>query len=406
MIEYSNDDFSCLRADAVVIEVNCIGELTCPFTQDYWRFAPDIQAQYQQLFEGGKIEPGFPQFYHREHRSPPYAIFMPTRVHPQGPARVAYLQQGINELFERSIQLGIKSLAVPRPFIAGESESDIVRLDVLSAFARMPDMKLVLWSPRLSHSARKQISIFTDGGAAPNPGVGGYGVVLRFGETQKELSAAFSLTSNIRMELMAAIVGLETLKQPCRVRLHSDSRYLIDAVNSGWLFRWAAKNWVPNKLKNRDLWQRFLTVYMKHEVEMVWVKGHAGIEGNERCDKLATAAIRSGNFCIDEGYDAQPKQKKPNKTPTAQPAPRPAKQTLVNSPEPEPKTSQPRQEVEITGTKAKKVGDLCRYCQLPVVRRETKKHKPDAAYWYQWYLYCEQCKRIYLVEEAKTMRQD
>ena len=121
------------------------------------------------------------------------------------------------------------------------------------------------------------VTIFTDGAAEPNPGRGGYGVVLRFGDHSKELRDGYRLTSNNRMELMAAVAGLEALKQPCRVHLHSDSRYVVDMVSSGLLFRIAAKNFGIRKTKNLDLWQRFLEAYLVHEVDMVWVKGHAGL---------------------------------------------------------------------------------------------------------------------------------
>jgi ribonuclease HI len=156
--------------------------------------------------------------------------------------------------------------------------------------------------------SRKEVTIYTDGAAVPNPGAGGYGVVLRFGNHRKELSGGFRLTTNNRMELMAVIVGLETLKEPCKVTLHSDSQYIVNAVTSGAAFRWRANGWTTNPgrtkpAKNPDLWERLLTAYERHEVEMVWVKGHAGIDDNERCDALVMAACQRDDLPLDPGFN-------------------------------------------------------------------------------------------------------
>ena len=149
--------------------------------------------------------------------------------------------------------------------------------------------------------------MYTDGGCRPsNPGPGGYGVVLLYGDHRKELSGGFRLTTNNRMEIMAAIIGLETLKTPCNVTLHSDSKYLVDAMSKGWAKKWQAKNWQRNykeKAKNPDLWQRLLTAVVHHKVQFVWVKGHSGIAENERCDELATHAAQQPNLPSDEGYE-------------------------------------------------------------------------------------------------------
>ncbi len=104
------------------------------------------------------------------------------------------------------------------------------------------------------------------------------------------------------MELLAATVALESLKEHCDVRLYSDSRYIVDAVATGSVFRWRAKNWKNGKVQSIDLWERFLAAYLNHTVEVVWVKGHAGIEGNERCDQLASEAIAGADLEIDQGY--------------------------------------------------------------------------------------------------------
>ena len=136
----------------------------------------------------------------------------------------------------------------------------------------------------------KKVEIFTDGACSGNPGPGGYGTILRFGGHEKELSGGDSQTTNNRMELTAAIVGLEALKERCDVVLYSDSKYLVDAINCGWAVRWRENGWMRtkrDKALNPDLWERLLNLLEKHQVELVWVKGHAGHPENERCDKLA-----------------------------------------------------------------------------------------------------------------------
>ena len=136
----------------------------------------------------------------------------------------------------------------------------------------------------------KKIEIFTDGACSGNPGPGGWGAVMRFGQHTKELSGGAHDTTNNRMELTGAIVSLETLKESCHVILTSDSKYLIDSVTKGWLYGWKAKGWKRGQnqpVLNVDLWQRLLPQLQRHKVEFVWVKGHAGHAENERCDALA-----------------------------------------------------------------------------------------------------------------------
>ena len=138
----------------------------------------------------------------------------------------------------------------------------------------------------------KQVEIFTDGACSGNPGPGGYGVVLKYGDFRKELSGGDPETTNNRMELMAAIVGLEALKERCSVMLYSDSKYLVDAIKCGWAVKWRENGWMRNKRDaalNSDLWEKILNLLEKHKVELVWVKGHAGHPENERCDQMAVA---------------------------------------------------------------------------------------------------------------------
>ena len=147
------------------------------------------------------------------------------------------------------------------------------------------------------------ITIYTDGGTSGNPGPGGYGALLMYGEHEKEMSAGFRLTTNNRMELLAVIVALEALKRPgMEVEVYSDSKYVVDAVEKGWVMGWERKNFKDKK--NPDLWKRFLKVYRQHRVAFHWVKGHAGNPNNERVDALAVAAYQTGNLGVDEAYES------------------------------------------------------------------------------------------------------
>ena len=152
----------------------------------------------------------------------------------------------------------------------------------------------------------KQVIIYTDGACRNNPGPGGYGVVLLYGEHRKELSGGVQRTTNNRMEMLAAIVGLEALKEPCQVALYSDSQYVVNAISKGWAKRWQKNNWMRNKEEkalNPDLWERLLGLCDRHQVTFHWVRGHAGNVENERCDQLAVAAAMGSTLAIDEGYE-------------------------------------------------------------------------------------------------------
>lgn len=147
-----------------------------------------------------------------------------------------------------------------------------------------------------------EITIYTDGSALGNPGPGGYGIVLLSGPYRKELSQGYRLTTNNRMELLAACVALETLRfEGSDVTIYSDSKYVVDAVSKGWVFGWEKKKYMNRK--NPDLWKRFLRIYRKHHVRFIWVKGHAATVENNRCDELAVAAANhSSNWLEDNGY--------------------------------------------------------------------------------------------------------
>ena len=138
---------------------------------------------------------------------------------------------------------------------------------------------------------KKFVEIFTDGACSGNPGPGGWGAVLRFGTTEREISGGEKETTNNRMELTAAIKALGQLREPCEVTLTSDSKYLIDAITKGWVYSWKAKSWKKSdgsKALNIDLWEELLPLLETHKVTFVWVKGHDGHPYNERCDRLAT----------------------------------------------------------------------------------------------------------------------
>ncbi|MGM9550778.1 MAG: ribonuclease HI [Clostridia bacterium] len=152
----------------------------------------------------------------------------------------------------------------------------------------------------------KEVNLYTDGACSGNPGKGGYGAILTFNGHEKVMSEGFILTTNNRMELLAAIVGLESLKEPCKVKLYSDSKYLVDAIKNGWVYSWKNKGWKKSdgkKALNPDLWERVLKQLAIHDVELIWVKGHAGHDYNERCDALAVAAYNSSDLQHDSVYE-------------------------------------------------------------------------------------------------------
>ena len=154
------------------------------------------------------------------------------------------------------------------------------------------------------------VTMYTDGAARGNPGPGGYGTVLQYlGSSGKlhelELSQGYVCTTNNRMELLAVIAGLEALKRPCSVTVHSDSQYVVNAFNQHWVEGWLKRNWKNAKkepVKNVDLWKRLLAAKEPHDVRFVWVKGHAGHPENERCDRLATSAADSDARIPDIGF--------------------------------------------------------------------------------------------------------
>jgi len=155
---------------------------------------------------------------------------------------------------------------------------------------------------------RKHVTIYTDGACLGNPGPGGYGIVMMFMKHRREIARGYRKTTNNRMEVLAAIVGLEVLEEPCRVTLVSDSQYLVNAISKGWAKKWQANGWKRNKKEralNPDLWERLLAVCEGHDVEFKWVRGHTGNKENECCDRLATHAAETSATEIDSEYESQ-----------------------------------------------------------------------------------------------------
>jgi len=161
----------------------------------------------------------------------------------------------------------------------------------------------------MSKDEKMLVEMYTDGACSGNPGSGGYGTILRYKDVngdwhEKELSSGYKITTNNRMELMGPIVGLEALKKSCKVKIYSDSKYFIDAFEKKWIDSWQKNNWrtaAKKPVKNIELWKRMLEAMEKHEVELIWVKGHNGHEFNERCDQLAVNSSK-GEILIEDSF--------------------------------------------------------------------------------------------------------
>lgn len=221
------------------------------------------------------------------------------------------------------------------------------------------------------------VNIYTDGGAEPNPGKGGFGVIMTFKEHRKEFNQGYLLTTNNRMELMGVIFGLEKLKKTSIVNVYSDSKYVVDGISKGWAENWKSKNWfrtAASKAVNYDLWEKLLDlISAQQEVTFHWVKGHNGHPENERCDELAALALNGNDLIEDLGYFT-------------------TTEYSSNS------SSASKYKIKITNE-----GDSCRKCNVPVVKKFTKEKilKPHQEYFYEYYLSCPNCKTMYLVEDAK-----
>lgn len=163
----------------------------------------------------------------------------------------------------------------------------------------------------------KQVTIYTDGACHGNPGPGGYGAVLLYGEKRREISGGYRRTTNNRMELMAAIEGLRALRYPCAVTLYSDSQYMVNGINKSWARRWKAGGWKRKgnePVPNADLWRDLLDLCDSHTVEFIWVRGHAGNEENECCDRLSVQAAQGKQLPVDPGYGVLPEPRSSDTT--------------------------------------------------------------------------------------------
>lgn len=152
-----------------------------------------------------------------------------------------------------------------------------------------------------------EVQIYTDGACSGNPGPGGYGAILKYGNYTREISGGYRMTTNNRMELMGIIKSLEEIKRPCIIQLFSDSRYIVDALNLGWVDNWVRSGWLKSDgspVKNVDLWKRLLTLAGPHRISWIWVKGHSGNELNSRCDHLAVKASREDGLAADTVFES------------------------------------------------------------------------------------------------------
>lgn len=216
---------------------------------------------------------------------------------------------------------------------------------------------------------RKTVTAYTDGACEPNPGPGGVGVVLLHKTARREFSRGYRLTTNNRMEIQAALLALESLKEPCAVDLFSDSKYLVGSIGEGAVSRWREAGWKRSngrRIPNSDQWERLLELCQLHDVSFHWVAGHSGEPGNERADFLSYAALRRHDLVDDDGY-------------------------LLS--------------VDIEHSAPSKItqeGQPCTKCATPVVKRTPKRHhKEGQKYYFEYYLFCPNCGTLYMVEEAK-----
>jgi len=229
-----------------------------------------------------------------------------------------------------------------------------------------------------------EVILYSDGGAEPNPGKGGYGCILECQGHKKELSRGYRQTTNNRMELLGVIVGLETLKRKSRVKVYSDSKYVVNAINEGWLFKWEKNNWHRTHKKiveNSDLWERLLGLLNQHLVKCYWIRGHNGHPENERCDMLAENALMQKKLNVDSGYENREEI------------------TLKLT------KSQKDRIKEIRDSNKIKAGDPCKKCKAPIVKVKptNRKFKENQTYYFEYYFLCPSCKSIWHSEKAKKM---
>lgn len=239
------------------------------------------------------------------------------------------------------------------------------------------------------------ITIYTDGASSGNPGPGGYAAVIVADRRRREIAGGFRQTTNNRMELFAAIAGLEALQGGQIVRLVSDSQYLVESINQGWVRTWKSKGWrktKKEKVPNADLWQRLLGQLERHTVTFEWMEGHAGHPLNERANWLAQRALLAPDLPVDEGYER------------ASAAVGQTQAGLFDAPVGEEGLGvEPGEAPQgVNNRKLSTAGQACRKCGTPVEKRvPVRKVKPGQSYYYEYYLQCPECGTIYLVDKAK-----
>jgi len=236
-----------------------------------------------------------------------------------------------------------------------------------------------------------EINLYSDGGAEPNPGKGGFGIIMSYKGIKKEFSQGFRLTTNNRMELMGVIHGLERLKTKSIVNVYSDSNYVVEGISKGWAAKWKSNNWYRTKTEkaiNIDLWERLLLLISNHhEVKFNWIRGHFGHPENERCDELANIALNSESLFEDTVYE----ENLYNETGLE------FTSSITNTPL---QGSFHNRKEKI---KIKSETDPCRKCGSVLIRKPTKKKelKPGQTYYFEYFFLCTKCKTVYMVEEAK-----
>lgn len=241
-----------------------------------------------------------------------------------------------------------------------------------------------------------EIDLYSDGGAEPNPGKGGFGIIMSYKGSKKEFSQGFRLTTNNRMELMGVIYGLERLKTKSIVNVYCDSRYVVNGITNGWAKSWKSNNWYRTKTEkasNCDLWDRLLNLIANQQaVKFNWVRGHFGHPENERCDELANLALNSQTLLEDIGYEKFLFDETGYEVHPFIP--------ILNE-----KSNFSNQN---TNAKIKSAGDLCRKCGTQVIFKLTKKKelRPNQTYFFEYYFLCPNCKTMYMVEEAKRFIKD
>jgi len=253
----------------------------------------------------------------------------------------------------------------------------------------------------------KQVDIYSDGWARPNPGPWGYWIIMSYKWISKEFSAGYKLTTNNRMELTGIITGLSKLKEKSKVNIYTDSQYTINWIEKWWAKKWEANNWMRTKKEkatNYDLWKKLLELVEKHEVNFNWVKWHNGHDENERCDELATEALQKNKLKDDKGYKWEEKQMIIGQT---QDMPLQKKCRGQSCVHPINKQDLIKKVLNKNVDKSIKITvewQACRKCGTKVEKRVPKKiNTKNKSYYYKFYLACPWCSTNYFVDEAKVI---